>query len=141
MSGLWRANGNHKIARHLCCLIAWLSLAVGTSDAAVTWISSTGDQPWQVMTSPSLTSAAPNLPPQVRIATGKTFQTIDGFGGCFNELSWAALGKAAPADRERILSDLFGDDGCAFTKGGCRSALTISPATGIRSMKRRETWR
>jgi glucosylceramidase len=53
----------------------------------------------------------------VRIAPGKTFQTIDGFGGCFNELGWVALSKASQADRERVLSALFSDDGCAFTMG------------------------
>jgi glucosylceramidase len=69
------------------------------------------------MPAPSLVPARPNVPPQVRIAPGKTFQTIDGFGGCFNELGWVTLSKASQADRERVLSALFTDDGCAFTMG------------------------
>jgi glucosylceramidase len=44
------------------------------------------------------------------------FQTIDGFGGCFNELGWQALGKAPETDRHRVLAALFGDDGCAFNE-------------------------
>lgn len=69
------------------------------------------------MPGPALKAAESNIPPEVRVATGKTCQTIDGFGGCFNELGWLALGKASEADRQRVLSALFGDDGCAFNLG------------------------
>ena len=84
--------------------------------ATVTWISSTAEQPWLQMPSPSLQPAEPDVPPEVRVAPRKTYQTIDGFGGCFNELGWVALGKASEADRKQVLSALFGDDGCAFTQ-------------------------
>jgi glucosylceramidase len=83
----------------------------------VTWISSTADKPWQTMTAPALLPAQPDAPPQVRVWPGKTFQTIDGFGGCFNELGWAALDKASQADRDNVMSALFGDKGCAFAMG------------------------
>jgi glucosylceramidase len=69
------------------------------------------------MPAPPLIQAEPDAPPQVRVWPGKTFQTIDGFGGCFNELGWAALGKASQADRENVMSALFSDNGCAFTMG------------------------
>ena len=85
-----------------------------TPAAAVTWISSTGEQPWQQMSALPLEPGAPDAPPQVRVYPAKTFQTIDGFGGCFNELSWVALGKAGEPDRRRVLDALFGDEGCAF---------------------------
>ena len=87
----------------------------GKQVAAVTWICSTGEQPWQHMASPSLGPGSPDAPPQVRVATRKTYQMIDGFGGCFNELGWVALSKASEADRAKVLSALFGDNGCAFT--------------------------
>ena len=35
------------------------------------------------------------------------FQTIRGFGGCFNELGWAALSGLSEADRAMLLDELF----------------------------------
>lgn len=98
-------------------LSAWLLSAPSVPAASVTWISSTADQPWQTMPAPSLIPADPEVSPQVRVWPAKTFQTMDGFGGCFNELGWAALDKASPADRDNVMSALFGDNGCAFTMG------------------------
>jgi glucosylceramidase len=83
--------------------------------AAVTWISSTGEQPWRRMADPWFGSGSPDEHPQVRVEPRKTYQTIDGFGGCFNELGWVALSKASQADRKQVLSALFGNEGCAFT--------------------------
>ena len=84
-------------------------------DMAVIWISSTAGQRWQHMPSPSLGPGSPDAPPQVRVVPRKTYQAIDGFGGCFNELGWLALNNASEVDRKNVLSALFGDDGCAFT--------------------------
>jgi glucosylceramidase len=88
----------------------------GTVDAppAVTWISSTGTQPWKVMPTPDISPADPNTPAKVRVEPTTTYQTMDGFGGCFNELGWVALSKASASDRKAVLSALFGDDGCGF---------------------------
>jgi glucosylceramidase len=87
----------------------------GERVAPVVWMCSTAEKPWQPMPAPSLKAESSETPPEVRVATRKTCQTIDGFGGCFNELGWLALGKASEPDRQRVLSALFGDDGCAFT--------------------------
>ena len=84
------------------------------ASAVVTWISSTAEQPWQQMPEPQLVKGSPQNPPIVRVAPQIRFQTVDGFGGCFNELGWLALSKASPADRDHVLSALFSDDGCAF---------------------------
>ena len=81
---------------------------------AVVWISSTSQQPWKSMTAPEIGAANSSTPAEVLIEQATAYQTIDGFGGCFNELGWAALGKASASDRQKVLSDLFGDDGCAF---------------------------
>jgi len=94
---------------------ALLLFVVKATGATITWISSADQQPWQTMPSPSLTTAGSTVPPEVRIAPRKTYQTIDGFGGCFNELGWVALGKASEADRKQVVAALFGEDGCAFT--------------------------
>jgi glucosylceramidase len=101
-------------------VIAQLSLLPAlsyASGAAVTWISSTAEQPWQRMPEQALGPGSPDAPPQVRVALRKTYQTIEGFGGCFNELGWIALDKASQADRKQVLASLFGNDGCAFTLG------------------------
>jgi glucosylceramidase len=95
-----------------CFFVVWKSFS-----ATVTWICSTETQPWQTMPAPAVVDARVDAPPQVRIASDKVFQTVDGFGGCFNELGWVALAKASAADRQQVLSALFGDDGCAFTLG------------------------
>jgi glucosylceramidase len=67
------------------------------------------------MPAPSIGPGSPENPPEVRVTPRKTYQTIEGFGGCFNELGWVALDKASAADRKQVMSALFGDDGCAFT--------------------------
>jgi glucosylceramidase len=85
------------------------------ADAPVKWICGTAAQPWQLMPAPALGPANPEEPPQIRVEPRRAYQTMDGFGGCFNEAGWVALGKASKADRDKVLADLFGDDGCAFT--------------------------
>ncbi|MDO4276124.1 MAG: glycoside hydrolase family 30 protein [Eubacteriales bacterium] len=42
-------------------------------------------------------------------------QTIDGFGGCFNELGYIAMDKVTPEKKEEILSRLFSPEECGFT--------------------------
>ena len=83
--------------------------------ATVSWICSSDGQFWTTMPAPEILPADPAVPPQVRVASQKTYQTMDGFGGCFNEVGWVALRQATEADRAHVLAGLFGDDGCAFT--------------------------
>lgn len=42
--------------------------------------------------------------------TRETFQTVEGFGGCFNELGWLALQEAEPSQREAFFDMLFSPD-------------------------------
>ncbi len=49
--------------------------------------------------------------------TGKRNQTINGFGGCFNEIAWDALQKVSDEDRTAILDELFLEENCAFRIG------------------------
>ncbi len=49
--------------------------------------------------------------------TGERRQTILGFGGCFNELGWAALQAANPGERQRFLDELFSPEECNFNFG------------------------
>lgn len=100
-----------RVLTAVSALLVALSSGYG---AAVSWVSTTAEQPWQQMPSPSLTSSGPDFVPLIRVIPRITYQTIDGFGGCFNELGWIALNKATSADRQQAISALFGDDGCAF---------------------------
>ncbi len=46
------------------------------------------------------------------------YQTIDGFGGCFNELGWTALSTLSADDRRSVLRTLFDPrTGCGFKLG------------------------
>ena len=49
------------------------------------------------------------------VLTEKRDQTIEGFGGCFNELGWIALNKIAVNQREAVIKSLFdGEEGANF---------------------------
>lgn len=45
---------------------------------------------------------------------GVVTDNFKGFGGCFNELGWRALGHLDETDRLEILHALFSADGCGF---------------------------
>lgn len=56
--------------------------------------------------------------------TGASGQTWKGFGGCFNELGWEALGWVSEEAREAVLAGLFAADGCGFNY--CRLPIGAS---------------
>lgn len=58
--------------------------------------------------------------------TGETDQTIDGFGGCFNELGQIALEKLPDSDREKILDLLFKPDEDGLRFNYCRTPMGAS---------------
>lgn len=104
-------------------LVAQFACVVGCQSApelkseqrspVVTWVSSTEGQSWKQMPNPTLT--ADDAPPVVFVNTKRTFQTIDGFGGSFNELGGIALSKASKHDQQEVLKALFSDSGLDFT--------------------------
>ncbi len=49
--------------------------------------------------------------------TGEKRQTVLGFGGCFNELGWEALGLAEEKQKEEFIRELFSEDRCNFNYG------------------------
>jgi glucosylceramidase len=55
----------------------------------------------------------------------KRFQTIDGFGGCFNELGWIALSRIRSNQRQEVLDEFFDKvTGCRFNY--CRTPIGAS---------------
>ena len=45
---------------------------------------------------------------------GQSYQTMEGFGGCFNELGYIALNKISTEKKEEVLRNLFGVEECNF---------------------------
>jgi len=99
-------------------LMICLLPVIHASGAGVTWVSSSSSssQRWITHSAPILEPDNPSNPPVVLVVPARKFQTIDGFGGCFNELGWDALQVASSADREAVMDALFGTNGCAFTR-------------------------
>jgi len=56
-----------------------------------------------------------DINPDVTILTDQYLQKTEGFGGCFNELSWTTLSSLDEKDKDAILKDLFSADGMNFT--------------------------
>ncbi|WP_234124350.1 glycoside hydrolase family 30 protein [Clostridium hydrogenum] len=49
--------------------------------------------------------------------TSERKQKVKGFGGCFNEAGWETLKKLDNQTRNKILDDLFNEEGCSFNVG------------------------
>ncbi|MGL1959215.1 MAG: hypothetical protein OCD00_18105 [Colwellia sp.] len=80
----------------------------------VTWVSSTEGEKWQAMPHPKLMTMDAERAPDILIRPEFSYQTIDGFGGSFNELGWVALSKASPKDSSKAIKALFGEQGANF---------------------------
>jgi glucosylceramidase len=83
--------------------------------ARLEWIVSTKDAPWRVGEGAGLAPMGVGKPPGILVDAKAKRQVIEGFGACFNELGWDALGKVRPNDRKAIFKELFGPDGARFT--------------------------
>ena len=82
------------------------------AEPAIEWVSTTVDNPWQMM--------EPAAPEDVATATitldpTAVKQTVEGFGTCLNELGWLSLSELSEADRAGILNDLFTPAGAGLT--------------------------
>jgi glucosylceramidase len=85
----------------------------------VTFISTTEQSPWEVQ--PVASVASGDLSPTnqtISINPAIKYQTIDGFGGCFNELGWEALLTLPAEKRQTVMESLFDSKtGCGFEFG------------------------
>ncbi|MFD1177367.1 glycoside hydrolase family 30 beta sandwich domain-containing protein [Paenibacillus puldeungensis] len=72
------------------------------------WISSVREEQWVEKAVPSGTDVggAADL-----TLTSDVYQTVEGFGGCFNELGYVALNHLSEEDRKQVLFNLFHPDG------------------------------
>jgi len=91
--------------------------------ASAKWISTTLDRPWRDMS--TRLNSGPPANPGLFIDSGVTFQTVDGFGACFNELGWEALSRLSADQREEVLADFFAPGGSLrFTR--CRMPIAAN---------------
>jgi glucosylceramidase len=61
----------------------------------------------------------------IEIDSNTTYQEIDGFGGCFNELGWDALSALGKTERDNVMKALFDPNtGCKFNI--CRMPIGAS---------------
>ena len=80
--------------------------------AKVEWVSTSFDNPWQVM---EMVAADAPAEASVVVDLQAVNQTIEGFGTCFTELGWTSLSELSEADRAAILEDLFTPAGMNLT--------------------------
>jgi glucosylceramidase len=96
-----------KMKKIINAILGLLLAAVSNAAQTVEWISSTANAPWVVQTNLSLARSDDDKPLDLVVRLDKYEQTIDGWGGCFNELGWLALQSASPDDRQEVLRQLF----------------------------------
>ena len=71
----------------------------------VSWFATTAERPWRQVTSPLSGFQWDSL--DILVNPRKSFQAVDGFGACFNELGWTALNALNDQDRKTIFDELF----------------------------------
>src|SRR5690606_1876429 len=79
------------------CSISWFDKESMIMDNIV-WTKSTQQQQWQAHTNFKVEQGETK---ELRV-TGQEYQTLLGFGGCFNELGYAALQKLPEDKREEL---------------------------------------
>jgi len=85
-----------------------------SSDLSIEWVSSNPEAQW-VVKNVTLKQSQQNTEATINVFTDSVEQTIDGFGGCFNELGWEALNVLPENEQDEILESLFNTtNGCKF---------------------------
>ncbi|MBR5432743.1 MAG: beta-glycosidase, partial [Bacteroidales bacterium] len=92
--------------RAIFILIATTALLWGCNCDEPEWISTTVDSPWQAQ-DPAGISQGILSDAVILIDIDATAQTIEGFGSCASELSWASLSVLPKTEREAIFRELF----------------------------------
>ena len=80
--------------------------------AKVEWVSTTFENPWQVMEAVEADAPAEA---SVVVDLQAVNQAVEGFGSCFNELGWTSLSELSEADRASIFQELYTPAGANFT--------------------------
>jgi glucosylceramidase len=78
----------------------------------IQWTSSTDQERW--IQKKGLAFSESKNSADITILPEEKLQKINGFGGCFNEIGWEALTTLTPAEREKIMKELFTPEGANF---------------------------
>ena len=93
--------------------ITVMMFSCSQSNQMVKWVSTTQDSCF--VENPSLTMTKAESAADVTVLTDQVLQTVDGFGGCFNELGWVTISALNDNDRDAVMKDLFSEEGMNFT--------------------------
>lgn len=95
------------------------------SDGKVAWTSSAAGELWHQH--PPLDAVPTDAGPgtDITVDPTATFQTITGWGGCFNERGWAVLSALSDADRNKVMRALF-DPADGLKLNICRTPIGAS---------------
>ena len=93
--------------KRFAILLAVTALAACRQEK-VEWISTTFEQPWQVLPAKPYEAADAAV---LEIDPGKTLHAFAGFGTAASELSWEALSLLPVEEREGIFRELFAPGG------------------------------
>ena len=92
----------------------------------VAWVSSTAGELWHenrsLVTLPAEQGAAEA---DIVVDPAATFQTVAGWGGCFNERGWAALSALPDGERDKVMRALF-DPADGLKLNLCRTPIGAS---------------
>jgi glucosylceramidase len=115
----------------LIALVISMLLVSGSHPATVlaartaSWVSSTNSNRWVQQSNQTFTAYDGTNTQLIDIDPNTTYQVIDGFGGCFNELGWNALNTLTATARDAVMKDLFDPNtGCKFNI--CRMPIGAS---------------
>ncbi|HXJ21948.1 MAG TPA: glycoside hydrolase family 30 protein [Polyangia bacterium] len=85
----------------------------GSGPASMTLITSASGATWKTGALTTVTSGNADM----TVVDGTVNQTIDGFGGAFNEMGWDDLKQLSSSDSAQAIDLLFGSDGARFVFG------------------------
>lgn len=104
-----------KLKKNIACLTLMLSVTAGTQAQKVQNTYSTEQEKWVQQKAVSFQVSKPDQQADIVIYTTEKQQQIKGFGGCFNEIGWEALLSVTPAERDKIMKELFTSNGANFS--------------------------
>jgi len=96
-----------KTKKAILILVILLTFCSGIFAQNANWICSTNENQWVQQTPVELITNKKDVPFDVEILTESKQQTIDGWGGCFNELGWDALMSLGSEERVKVLKEFF----------------------------------
>ena len=89
----------------MLCFVVFDLLYTSAFAQSVVMVTTTEHEAWKITEIKKTSNIAANS--DIVIDNSKTLQTIDGFGGCFNELGWTSLNYLEEKDRESVMKELF----------------------------------